>query len=435
MSILPRIDFRWRKQEALLLVAAALTLLVANLSLEFTTDAAITTGMLFGIFLAAHLVLCCFASRADQFILPIAALLNGLGLVMIARLDAASGWSLAQTQIRWTFLGVLLLAVIVVLLKDHRSLQNYSYLFGLIGLVLSALPIVWPAALSNGLNADARVWIAIGPFSIQPGEFAKLLLLLFFAGLLVHKRRMFTTTGRTILGLQFPRLRDLGPLLLVWGVALFIMALQNDFGPALILFGTVIGMLYMATGKSSWLVIALGLATLGAVAVYQISAKIQVRVENFRDPIGNYDELGLQLSQALFGMSWGGLTGTGLGNGYPQNVPVAHSDFILAAFGEELGLIGLSAILMLYALLVSRAFRVAMSTPDAYGKLIAAGMALTLAIQVFVVTGGISRLLPMTGLTTPFLSHGGSSLLANYILLALLLKVSHGAQQREVQGE
>ncbi|MBF0582391.1 FtsW/RodA/SpoVE family cell cycle protein [Corynebacterium sp. ED61] len=419
-----------RKTEAALLVLAALVVMVALISLEISQGNELTgsvfllIGGFIGIFLIAHIAISIVAPDADQIMLPLAALVNGIGLVMIYRLDLDSGLTLANSQIMWTVIGVGLLIGTLVFLRDHRSLENYSYVLGLAGLILTALPIVWPSAT----NADAAVWISIGPFSIQPGEFAKILLLLFFAALLMNKRKLFTVAGRSFLGLQFPRLRDLGPIFLVWGLALLIMAFQNDFGPALLLFGTVLGMLYIATGRASWLVIGLGLAVIGAVGVYQVSSKIQDRVANFVDPVGNYDVNGFQLSQALFGMSYGGVTGTGLGEGYPYLVPVAHSDFILAAIGEELGLIGLAAVLVFYLILASRGFKTAMLTRDSYGKLVAAGLSLTLIIQVFVVTGGVSRLLPMTGLTTPFLAHGGSSLLANYILLAILLRISHSAR-------
>lgn len=418
-----------RRLEAGLLVLAALVLMIAIVALELSqgneigSDIFMLVGGFFLVFLVAHAIICWIAPHSDQIMLPIAALLNGIGLVMIYRLDLARESNLAKSQIMWTVIGVAMMCAVLIFLRDHRRLQNYSYLMGLAGLILLALPIVWPTSL----NADANVWISIGPFSIQPGEFSKILLLLFFATLLVNKRRLFNVAGKSFLGLQFPRLRDLSPLLLVWGVALVIMAAMNDFGPALLLFGTVLGMLYIATNRSSWLVLGLGLAAVGAIAVYQISAKIQSRVANFVDPIGNYDDKGFQLAQALFGMSFGGVTGTGLGSGYPYQIPVAHSDFILAAIGEELGLIGLSAVLILYAVFVSRGFTTAMTVKDSYGKLVAAGLSLTIAVQIFVVTGGISRLLPMTGLTTPFLAHGGSSLLANYILLAIILRISDAA--------
>lgn len=419
-----------RRTEAGLLLLAALVLLVAIIALEISQGDELSStvfylvGGFFLIFLVAHLVMCWAAPDSDQIMLPIAALLNGIGLVMIYRLDLSSGLNLATSQIMWTVVGVALLCLVIIFLRDHRTLQNYSYLLGLLGLILSALPIVWPTSL----NADANVWISIGPFSIQPGEFAKIMLLLFFAALLVNKRKLFTVAGKSFMGLQFPRLRDLGPLFLVWGIALLIMAAQNDFGPALLLFGTVLGMLYIATGRASWLVLGLGLSAIGAVGVYQISSKIKDRVSNFIDPLSHIDGNGYQLSQALFGLAFGGITGRGLGEGYPNKIPVAHSDFILAAIGEELGLVGLAAILLLYAVFVSRGFIAAMQSKDSYGKLVAAGLSLTIAIQVFVVTGGISRLLPMTGLTTPFLAHGGSSLLANYILLAILLRISNSAR-------
>jgi len=267
-----------RRTEAGLLLLAALVLLLAIVALEVSQGNEISSevfylvGGFFVTFLVAHLVVCWTAPEADQIMLPIAALLNGLGLVMIYRLDLGSGLSLAKSQIMWTALGVILFCLVIGFLRDHRSLQNYSYLLGLAGLILTALPIVWPTSL----NADAKVWISIGPFSIQPGEFAKIMLLLFFAALLVNKRRLFNVAGKSFLGLQFPRLRDLGPLFLVWGIALMIMAAQNDFGPALLLFGTVLGMLYIATGRASWLVLGFGLAFVGAFGVYQISAKIQI---------------------------------------------------------------------------------------------------------------------------------------------------------------
>ncbi|HCT15288.1 MAG TPA: cell division protein FtsW [Corynebacterium nuruki] len=422
----------FRPTELTLLVFSALILGVAlvalQISLENDLDSEVFTvvGGYVATFGVAHVVLCLKAPEADQIMLPIAALLNALGLVMIYRIDLALDSSRATSQIMWTVIGVVIFCAVIIAMKSHQNLQNYAYLLGLGGLVLSALPIVWPTSI----NADAKVWISIGPVSIQPGEFAKIMLLIFFAALLVNKRTMFTVAGRRVLGLQFPRLRDLGPILLVWGIAILIMAAQNDFGPALLLFGTVLGMLYIATGRPSWLVIGIGLAAIGAWGVFQISDKIQDRFTNYLDPIANYDGNGYQLAQALFGMSFGGVTGTGLGEGYPQIVPVAWSDFILSSVGEELGFVGLAAVLILFAVLVTRGFTTALRTPDSFGKLVSAGLSFTMAIQVFVVTGGISKLLPMTGLTTPFMSHGGSSLLANYILLAILLKISHDGRLR-----
>lgn len=423
--------FLTRRTELSLLILAAIVLTVMLASLELSQGNVLSTDMLWliggfiAVFAIAHIALLIFAPQADQLMLPVASLLNGIGLVTIHRLDLATGSSMAGRQVMWTLVGIVLLIGVLVLVRDHKVLSKYSYLLGLVGLVLLALPLVWPTSI----NADARIWISIGPFSVQPGEFSKILLLLFFAQLLVNKRALFTIAGYRFLGIDFPRLRDLAPILAVWAIAILIMAVSNDFGPALLLFTTVLGMMYLATGRGSWLLIGLALVVAGGFAVYQVSAKIQDRVTNFLDPVANYDSTGYQLSQALFGMSWGGVTGTGIGQGHPEIVPVAHSDFILAAVGEELGLVGLAAVLVLFALLVARGFRASLQVRDSYGKLVAGGLSLTIAIQVFVVTAGISALMPMTGLTTPFMSAGGSSLMANYILLGLLLRISHSARR------
>lgn len=415
-----------RVKEMLLLLLSAGLLLLALVSLELAQGNSITADVLYIIggfivtFSVAHIALTFFAPWSDQVMLPVAATLNALGLVMIHRLDLANDTNLVRNQIMWTILGVAMFIAVIAILRDHRSLSKYSYLLGLAGLILLALPLVWPSSI----NADARIWISIGPFSVQPGEFAKVLLLIFFAQLLVNKRSLFNVAGKRFLGIDFPRLRDLGPILLIWGIATVIMAMQNDFGPALLLFGTVLAMLYIATARGSWLIIGLGLVAVAGVAVYQVSSKIQARVAHFLDPIGSFDEGGYQLSQGLFGMSWGGIGGTGLGQGYPYKIPVAHSDFILSAFGEELGFTGLAAIIILFAILISRGVGAGLSVRDSFGKLLGAGLAFTLAIQLFVVVAGVSKLMPLTGLTTPFMSAGGSSLLANYILLAILLRIS-----------
>lgn len=426
---------RTRGTELGLLIFSAVILGIALVALQLSqgndldSNVAILVGGYVAVFGLAHVVLCFKAPYADQIMLPVAALLNGIGLVMIYRLDLADDRTLANGQVMWTVLAIVIFTAVIWLMRSHHGLQSYAYLLGLGALVLYALPAIWPSALMNSnINDEARVWIGIGPFTIQPNEFAKVMLLIFFAALLVNKRALFATAGTRFLGLQFPRLRDLGPILLIWGLAILTVIAQNDFGPAMLLFLTVLGMLYMATGRASWLVIGVALAALGAVGAYMISDTIQIRVANFIDPLSYYDSTGYQLSQALFGISYGGVTGTGLGEGYPSMIPVAESDFILSALGEELGLIGLGAILLLFAVLVTRGMIAALQSPDSFGKLTAAGLSLTLAVQVFVVTGGVTRLMPMSGLTTPFISQGGSSLLASYILLAILLKISHDAR-------
>lgn len=420
-----------RGTELGLLILATLVFAITLVSLELSQGNILTVDVLYliggfiGVFTVAHLALCFLAPHSDQLMLPIVSLLNGTGLIMLARLDLANDGGLATRQVMWTIVGLILFVLVLAVLRDHRSLTRYSYILGAAGLVLLALPLVWP----QPPGVEARIWLWLGPFSIQPGEFSKIMLILFFAMLLTQKRSLFTVAGYKFLGLSLPRLRDLAPILVIWGIAIVIMGISNDFGPALLLFSTVLGMLFMATGRVSWLLIGLLLVGVGGFGIYQISSKIQLRFSNFLDPLGNYDNGGYQLSQALFGMSSGGISGTGLGQGHPEIVPVAHSDFILAGIGEEFGLIGLAAVLIMFAMLISRGFNTALKSRDSYGKLVASGLSLTLAVQVFVVTGGISAMLPMTGLTTPFMSAGGSSLMANYMLLAILLRISNAARR------
>ena len=424
-----------RSRELLLLLFATGLLLLMLFGLETSQGHTLSTEMLYlvggfiGVYAIAHLSLAFLAPHADQVLLPMVALLNAIGLVVIYRLDLAErpGYGpLAERQMMWSLVGVGLMVLTLLVVREHQALSRYSYLLGLVGLVFLALPLVWPQPEGH---ADARIWLWLGPFSIQPGEFSKILLLIFFAQLLAQKRALFTVAGRRFLGLTFPRVRDLAPILMVWAIAILIMAASNDFGPALLLFATVLGMVYFATDRISWLAIGLALVAVGGYAVYQVSGKIQERVANFIDPFADFEGIGNQPANALIGLSWGGMTGTGLGYGHPELVPVAHSDYILAAIGEELGLVGIAAVLCLFAIFITRGFRTAMQVRDSYGKLLAAGLALTIAIQIFVVAGGVSSMMPMTGLTTPFMSAGGSSVMANYILLGLLLRISSSANR------
>lgn len=429
MNTLERLKLR--RTEMWLLILATLVVSIMFISLELAMGNELGTHILMlmggyiGIFIVAHLAMAWVAPFADQIMLPVVAVLNGIGLVMIYRLDEATGYSTVNSQLMWTVVGVTLMVAVLLLLRDYKSLSRYSYLLGVVSIVLLALPLVWP----QPGGVEARIWIWLGPFSIQPGEFSKILLLLFFAQLLATKRALFTVAGYRFLGMDFPRLRDLAPILVVWALAILIMAGANDFGPALLLFTTVLAMVYLATGRGSWLLIGAVLVAVGAFAVYQVSSKIQERVQNFVDPVAHYDTTGYQLSQSLFGMSWGGITGTGIGQGYPNMIPVVHSDFILAAIGEELGLIGLAAIIVLFGVFVTRGMRTATLARDSYGKLVASGLSMTIMIQIFVVVAGISSLMPMTGLTTPFMSQGGSSLMANYILMAIILRISDSARR------
>ena len=424
-----------RSRELLLLLFATGLLALMLFGLETSQGRTLSTEMLYiiggfmGVYAIAHVAIAFLAPYADQVMLPVVALLNAVGLVVIYRLDLAErpGYGpLAERQMLWSLVGVGLMVLTLVVIRDHKSLSRYSYLLGLVGLILLALPLVWPQPPGY---EEARIWLWLGPFSIQPGEFSKILLLIFFAQLLAQKRALFTVAGKRFLGMTFPRIRDLAPILMVWAIAILIMGISNDFGPALLLFATVLGMVYFATGRASWLFIGVGLVAVGGYAVYQVSSKIQERVSNFIDPFADFDGIGNQPANALISLSWGGITGTGLGYGHPELVPVAHSDYILAALGEELGFVGIAAVLCLFAVFITRGFRTAMQARDSYGKLLASGLALTIAIQIFVVAGGVSAMLPMTGLTTPFMSAGGSSVMANDLLLGLLLRISNSANR------
>ena len=384
------------------------------------------------LFTFAHLIIRNYARYADPLLLPVVALLNGLGLVMIYRIDlAANAGGVARPeaalQMAWTLTGVVVFAAVVVVLKDHRQLGRASYLSGVSGLILLAIPALLPASVSE--RQGAKIWIRLPGFSIQPAEFSKILLLIFFAAVLVAKRNLFTSAGKHMLGLDLPRLRDLAPLLVAWVVSVGVVVFEKDLGTSLLLYASFLVVVYIATRRVSWLIIGLGLFAVGSVAAYFLFDHVRVRVQTWLDPFADPEGSGYQMVQSLFSFATGGVFGTGLGSGQPGYVPAASTDFIIAAFGEELGLVGLAGILMLYTIVIMRGLRTAIAVRDSFGKLLAAGLATTLGIQLFIVVGGVTKLIPLTGLTTPWLSYGGSSLLANYVLLAILVRVSHAARR------
>jgi cell division protein FtsW (lipid II flippase) len=385
--------------------------------------------------LALHIVLRLRAPAADPFVVPIGTMLSGLGVAMIYRIDLhgeAGGWSaLSVRQLVWTAIAIAAAITVVILLRNYRVLFRYTYLFGLVGILLLLLPFV-PGL---GTNANADVWVSIGGlFSFQPGELAKIALAIFFAGYLVRTREALTSVGRRVLGMTWPRARELGPVLVVWLVSMAIIVLQRDLGTGLLLFGMFVAMIYVATGKTSWVVIGVALAVGGALLASQVLSYVGGRFENWLhafDPDvieatgGSY-----QLVNGIFGLGQGGLIGTGLGRGRPWMTPLSQSDYIFPSLGEELGLIGVFAILCLYMVFTSRGLRIGLAGQDDFGKLLATGLSFTIALQVFIMVGGVTRVIPLTGLTTPFLAAGGSSLVANWIIVALLLRISDAVRSR-----
>lgn len=428
----PKVRTR-RNVELALLVFATLIGLAAYADVELVmrgrlpADFAWYIGGLVLVATVTHLFVRFFARYADPVLLPCAFLLNGLGLVMIHRLDLSSdNGHAAASQFVWTMLGIALFVAVLLFVRDHRALRRFTYTAGAAGLLLLAIPALLPASLSE-ING-AKLWIRLGGFSIQPGEFAKLAVMIFFAGYLVAKRDVLSLAGRRLLFIDLPRAKDLGPVLVAWLASLGILVFEHDLGSSLLFFGLFVAMLYVATERVSWLVIGLLLFVAGAFVAYHLFAHVRVRVEVWLDPFGHHD-LAYQIVQGLYGLAHGGLTGTGLGQGRPTLVPFADSDFIFTAFGEELGLAGVMALIVVYLLLVARGLRIALAVRDGFGKLLAAGIAVTIGLQVFVVVGGVTKLIPLTGLTTPFLSHGGSSLVANWALVALLLRISDAARR------
>jgi cell division protein FtsW (lipid II flippase) len=434
-----------RNTELVLLVFSVGLAMAAYAAVGLAMDGALPTGMVgYGAGLAvlfgcAHVVLRRFAPYADPVLLPAVTVINGLGLAVIHRLDRgiadraeAAGREVpaaaAPAQLTWTAVGVVVFAIVLVLVRDHRVLQRFTYTAMLLGLGLLLLPLL--PVIGTTING-ARIWIRVLGFSFQPGELAKIVLLVFFAGYLVVKRDVLALAGRRVLGIDLPRARDLGPVLVAWVASLGVLVFERDLGTSLLFFGIFIAMLYVATERLSWLLIGVGLFLFGAYVAWNLFDHVQRRVDIWLHAFAprNVNDDSYQLVQGLFGMGSGGILGEGLGQGRPEIVPYAQTDFIVSAIGEELGLTGLMALLLLYLVVVQRGLRASIAVRDSFGKLLAAGLAFTIALQVFVVVGGVTRLIPLTGLTVPFLSYGGSSLVANWALVAVLLRISDAARR------
>jgi cell division protein FtsW (lipid II flippase) len=423
-----------RNTELALLVFAVLIPVFAYANVGLAKDGSLPAGLLaYGAGLGtlagiAHLLVRKFAKYADPLMLPIATLLNGLGLVLIWRLDQepSLGAAMAPSQLLWSTLGVALFVGVLVFLKDHRILQRYTYISMVVALVLLVLPVFFP-----GING-AKIWITIpGVGSLQPGEFAKIIITVFFAGYLMVKRDALALASRRFMGLYLPRGRDLGPILVIWAISLLILVFETDLGTSLLFFGLFVIMLYVATERTSWIVFGMLLSAGGAVFVSTFEHHVQDRVNNWLNPLALVNGGVTETAQTMYAFGSGGLFGSGLGQGYSRLIGgiAPKSDYILATVGEELGLTGLMAVLLLYGLLIERGVRTALAARDPFGKLLAIGLSGAFALQVFVVAGGVTGLIPLTGMTMPFLAQGGSSVIANWALVAILLRISDTARR------
>lgn len=388
------------------------------------------------LFIVLWALLLKFQPYASQEILPCVMLLTAIGTMMIARIDYAKNTSVAYRQLIWVCVSLVLTCIFIVALRDYRVLRRFSYVSMMVGLALLLSPMI--PGLGKTING-ARIWIGFGSHTLQPGEFAKLFLAFFFAAYLFDHRDQLAVGGKKVAGLQLPRVRDMGPLIIIWIAAIGVLVVQHDLGTSLMFFAMFVSMLYVATGRGSWLIIG-GIAfAIAAVFSVKLFAHVGNRVDNWLNPFkpAIYGRKGgsYQLVTGIFGLASGGLMGTGIGQGHPGLTPLGNSDFIYASLGEELGLTGLMAILLLYLIIITSGLLTAMKIKDGFGKLLASGLVFTMAFQVFTVVGGITLVIPMTGLTMPYMAAGGSSLVANYILAALLIVISNEANKPEPEGE
>jgi cell division protein FtsW (lipid II flippase) len=417
-----------------LLVLALIVCLVAYALVGLAREPRLPAGMagyggvLAVLAIGSHLFTRRIAPGADPLLFPLAFVLNGLGLVMIRRIDYAlaagdEASQLAPAQTIWTMVGIGLFVATLLLVRDYGLLDRYRYSIGVAAIVLLLLPLVpFIGAEING----ARLWVRLAGFSIQPGEFAKIGLAVFFASYLAENRQMLTVATNRVGPLMVPPARAFGPVLAVWVLSLAVLVFERDLGLSLLLFGLFIGMLYVATSRLAYVIGGLTLFGLGGYVAFLLFGHVRDRIGIWLD-LWNSDAFGAgQLQQSLFALGTGGVTGVGLGQGHPDLIPIVSTDFIFSAFGEESGLLGTTALLLCYLLFVGRGYRIALRCHDEFGQLLALGLTTLYALQVFIIIGGVTRLIPLTGLTLPFVSYGGSSLLANYMLVALLVRVSTG---------
>lgn len=419
-----------RTTELLLLIAAAFPVTLLYAMYVVTTGAALSFQTLavplglFAAFAAAHIGVRIFAPGADPAILPVVFTLSGIGITFVTRLqpDASLG------QVVFLFLGVALMVGTLAVVKTLEVVKRYKYVLGIAGIILLVLPMFIGTEIYG-----SKLWIKIGGFQFQPGEFAKVLIVLFLAGYLAENRELLSISNRTVLGIKFPRLRLLYPLFIVWGVCLLVVAFERDLGSALLFYTIFLIMLYVATGRVSYVIIGLALLAVGAFGMYQIMSHVQVRVAIWLDPFSDAQNLGYQIVQSLFSLADGGLAGVGIGKGMADIIPVVASDMIFAAIGEEMGLLGGSAVLLLFMLFAVRGLTTAARAKSDLAAFSAVGLTAAISFQAFTIVGGVTKLIPLTGVTLPFMSQGGSSLLASFVIVALLLRAGDEATGRSTE--
>lgn len=419
-----------RTTELLLLIAAAFPVTLLYAMYVVTTGAALSFQTLavplglFAAFAAAHIGVRIFAPGADPAILPVVFTLSGIGITFVTRLQPDASLS----QVIFLFLGVALMVGTLAVVKNLEVIKRYKYVLGIAGIILLVLPMFIGTEIYG-----SKLWIKIGGFQFQPGEFAKVLIVLFLAGYLAENRELLSISNRTVLGIKFPRLRLLYPLFIVWGVCLLVVAFERDLGSALLFYTIFLIMLYVATGRVSYVIIGLALLAIGAFGMYQIMSHVQVRVAIWLDPFSDAQNLGYQIVQSLFSLADGGLAGVGIGKGMADIIPVVASDMIFAAIGEEMGLLGGSAVLLLFMLFAVRGLTTAARAKSDLAAFSAAGLTAAISFQAFTIVGGVTKLIPLTGVTLPFMSQGGSSLLASFVIVALLLRAGDEATGRSTE--
>ena len=406
-----------------IITGAAYTVTALGTNAEIPPGIVVFLAIVLGLLLFAHVVVRLVARGADGTLLPLAALLHGIGFVMIARLDD----ELAGLQATWSLVAVGGFVVTLLVVQRATDLARYSWLFFFGGAFLLLLPLV--PVIGVNING-ARIWVSLGPINFQPGEFAKVFLAIFFASYLANRRELIAASTWKLGPLRLPEPRYIAPILMAWGFAVVVMVFQKDLGSSLLFFTLFVVMMWVATERVTYLVIGFVLFGAAAFAAWKMFGHVQTRVDIWLDPWQDEYGKGFQIVQALYGIGDGGIVGTGLGRGSPDKVPEAQNDFIFAAIGEEMGLVGATTVLMAYLLLIGAGLRIALRTDRTFDKLLATGLTTIVGVQAFIIVGGVIKVVPLTGITLPFVSYGGSSLLSNYIVLAILLRLSDASARR-----